>query len=53
MVLRAEVVAWVFAERRPDTALGKADALGEETGRSTPEAAGVWVQASGERFARK
>jgi hypothetical protein len=33
--------------------LGKADALEEETGKCTPEAAGVKVQASGEGFARR
>jgi hypothetical protein len=39
------------AGSRPSYILGKADDKEEETGMSTPWTAGVWGQASGERFA--
>ena len=40
-----------YAKRRPVYLTGKAEVLWEETGKSTTEAAGVWVQARRERFA--
>ncbi len=40
-----------IVERRPGARSGKADALREETSEGTSGAAGVWVQARGERFA--
>ena len=46
-----EVAVWGDAECRPGPNVGKAEALWEETGRRTAEAAGVGVQASRERFA--
>ena len=41
----------IDAKRRPGHNVGKADVLREETGESTTGAAGVGVQARGERFA--
>jgi hypothetical protein len=40
-----------FATRRPGPNEGKADVVEEETGRGTPRAAGVGVQARRERYA--
>jgi hypothetical protein len=40
-----------FVKRRPSPNEGKADVVEEETGRCTPRAAGVGVQARGERCA--
>jgi hypothetical protein len=42
-----------FAERRPGPHEGKADVVEEETGRCTPRAAGVGVQARRDRYAER
>ncbi len=49
--LPTEVAVGALAVRRPDPHSGKAVVPGEATGRSTPGAAGVGVQARGERSA--
>jgi hypothetical protein len=46
-----EVAVGIVAKRRPSSHLGKANALGEETGARTLEAAGVGDQTCGERSA--
>jgi hypothetical protein len=49
--VHTEVAVWDIAERRPGPNVGKADVPWEETSRCTMGAAGVGVQASGERSA--